>query len=135
MPGTGVATGMSSLSWPSFLKNFPSGHLVVAVAVDVGADEIGSRRLRGLRDLLRQVVGGLSLRGAFALTVSRAAGFPEILCAFEVESDARLLTRLVRAQIAEGYPGFASQYVFRLDDPLEAALRAGRRSNGDIDQR
>ncbi len=46
MPSTGVATDMSSLSWPSFLKNFPSGHLVVAVAVDVGADEIGSRRLR-----------------------------------------------------------------------------------------
>jgi hypothetical protein len=132
---TGVPIRMSSLSWPSFLKNFPSGHLVVAVAVDVGADEIGSRRLRDLRDLLRQFVGGLPLSGAFALTVSRAAGFPEILCAFEIEADARLLAKPVCAEPAAGYPGFASQRVFSLDTPLEAALRAERSGKRDMDQR
>jgi hypothetical protein len=132
---TSVAIVMSSVSWPSFLKNFPNGHLVVGIAVDVGADEIGSRRLRSLRDLLRQVIDGLASSGAFALTVSRVAGFPEILCAFESEADAKLLARLAGATPAEGYPGFSSQHVFRLDALLESALRAGLMSKGDIDQR
>lgn len=126
---------MSSLSWPAFLKNFPHGHLVVAVAVDVGADEIGSRRLRGLRDLLRQVIGSLPTSGAFALTVSRAAGFPQILCAFETEADAGRLAALARAEPAEDFPGFATQRVFRLDTGLEAVLRAGLLSDGNVDQR
>lgn len=130
-----VATAMSSLSWPAFLKNFPNGHLVVAVAVDVGADEIGSRRLRGLRDLLHRVIRGLALNGAFALTVSRVAGFPEILCAFETEVDAAAFAALAPTEPADGFPGFATQRVFHLDAPLEAALRAGLLSSGDIDQR
>ncbi len=130
-----VATAMSSLSWPAFLKNFPNGHLVVAVAVDVGADEIGSRRLRGLRDLLHRVIRGLALTGAFALTVSRAAGFPEILCAFETEADAAAFAALAPTEPADGFPGFATQRVFHLDAALEAALRAGLLSSGDIDPR
>ncbi len=131
----GVATGMSSLSWPSFLKNFPHGHLVVAVAVDVGADEIGSRRLRGLRDLLHRIIGSLALSGAFALTVSRAAGFPQILCAFETEADAEAFAALAKSEPAEGFPGFATQRIFRLDMLLEMALRASLKSKGDIEQR
>jgi len=132
---TGVATGMSSLSWPSFLKSFPNGHLVVAVAVDVGADEIGSRRLRGLRELLNRVIGGAASNGAFALTVSRVAGFPEILCAFETETDAAAFATFAQTEPTDGFPGFATQRVFHLDAPMEAALRAGLLSGGDIDQR
>ncbi len=126
---------MSSLSWPAFLKNFPQGHLVAAVAVDVGADEIGSRRLRGLRDLLHRVVGRMASNGGFALTVSRAAGFPEILCGFETQADADALVMLSNARSTDRYPGFATQRVFSLDAPMEAALRAGLMSDGDIDQR
>ena len=132
---TCVATVMSSLSWPSFLKSFPNGHLVVAVAVDVGADEIGSRRLRGLRDLLNRVIGGVALNGAFALTVSRVAGFPEIICAFETEADAAAFAALAQTEPTDGFPGFVRQRVFHLDAPMEAALRAGLLSGGDIDQR
>lgn len=132
MRNTGVATGMSSLSWPSFLKSFPNGHLVVAVAVDVGADEIGSRRLR---ELLNRVIGGVALNGAFALTVSRVAGFPEILCAFETETDAAAFATLAQTEPTDGFPGFATQRVFHLDAPMEADLRAGLLSDGDIDQR
>jgi len=127
---------MRSMSWPAFLKNFPQGHLVVAVAVDVGADEIGSRKLRGLRDLLHRVISGMaSANGAFALTVSRAAGFPEILCGFEARIDADALALLAKAQPTDRYPGFATQRVFNLDTSLEASLRAGLLSDGDIDQR
>ena len=126
---------MSSLSWPTFLKNFPQGHLVAAVAVDVGADEIGSRRLRGLRDLLHRVIARLPLVGAFALTVSRAAGFPEILCGFETRADADALAGLSKATTTDRYPGFATQRAFSLDAPMEAALRAGLLTGGDIDQR
>ena len=127
---------MRSMSWPAFLKNFPQGHLVVAVAVDVGADEIGSRRLRGLRDLLHRVIGRMaSSNGNFALTVSRAAGFPEILCAFEAQADADALVLLGNAQPTNRYPGFATQRVFDLDTTMEAALGAGLLSEGDIDQR
>ncbi|MGQ3298182.1 hypothetical protein [Reyranella sp.] len=127
---------MRSLSWPAFLKNFPQGHLVVAVAVDVGADEIGSRRLRGLRDLLHRVIGRMAVsKGGFALTVSRASGFPEILCGFEARADADALSVLSNAQPTDRYPGFATQQVFDLDTAMEAALRAGLLSDGDIDQR
>lgn len=127
---------MRSMSWPAFLKNFPQGHLVVAVAVDVGADEIGSRRLRGLRDLLYRVVGRMaSSSGAFALTVSRASGFPEILCGFEATADAVSLVELVKAHPTDRYPGFATQRVFDLDTAMEAALRSSLLSDGDIDQR
>lgn len=126
---------MSSLSWPAFLKNFPDGHLVAAVAVHVGADEIGSRRLRGLRDLLHRVISGMASSGAFALTVSRAAGFPEILCGFEAQIDADALAALVHADSTDRYPGFATQRVFNLDAALETALRASLLSDGDIDQR
>jgi len=108
---------------------------VVAVAADVGADEIGSRRLRGLRDLLHRVIGRTASNGGFALTVSRAAGFPEILCGFEAQADADALAALSNAQPTDRYPGFATQRVFSLDTPMEASLRAGLLSEGDIDQR
>lgn len=126
---------MSSLSWPAFLKQFPHGHLVSAVAVDVGADEIGSRRLRSLRDLLHRVIGGLASNGSFALTVSRTAGFPEVMCGFEARADAEAFAALAKARPADRYPGFASQRVFELDNTLEASLRASLLSDGDIDQR
>lgn len=126
---------MRSMSWPALLKKHPQGHLVVAVAVDVGADEIGSRRLRGLRDLLHRVVAGMASDGGFALTVSRAGGFPEILCGFEAQADADALAALSNVQPTDRFPGFATQRLFRLDATMEAALRAGLLSEGDIDQR
>ena len=126
---------MRSLSWPAFLKNFPQGHLVAAMAVDVGADEIGSRRLRDLRDLLHRIIGRRASSGAFALTVSRAAGFPEILCGFETKADADAVAALACAEPTDRYPGFTTQRFFRLDTPMAAALRAGLLSEGDIDQR
>lgn len=127
---------MRSMSWPAFLKNFPQGHLVVAVAVDVGADEIGSRRLRGLRDLLHRVIGRMaSSNGHFALTVSRASGFPEILCGFEAQADADALVVVGNAQPTDRYPSFATQRVFDLDTAMEGALAAGLLSEGDFDQR
>ncbi|WP_428682573.1 hypothetical protein [Reyranella sp.] len=130
-----VACGMRSLSWPAFLKNFPHGHLVAAVAVDVGADEIGSRRLRDLRDLLHRIIGRRASSGVFALTVSRAAGFPEILCGFEAQTDADALAAMTHAKPTDRYPGFATQRLFGLDTAMEAAIRAGLLSEGDIDQR
>lgn len=127
---------MRSMSWPAFLKNFPHGHLVVAVAVDVGADEIGSRRLRGLRDLLHRIIGRVaSSNGGFALTVSRTAGYPEILCGFETQADADALVGLARARPTDRFPGFATQRVFDLDTATQAALGAGLMSDGEIDQR
>lgn len=126
---------MRSMSWPAFLKNFPQGHLVVAVAVDVGADEIGSRRLRALRDLLYRVIARMAAGRGFALTVSRASGFPEILCGFEAASDANALAHMARAQPTDRYPGFATQWIFDLDTTMAGALRAGLLSEGDIDQR
>jgi hypothetical protein len=126
---------MRSMSWPAFLKHYPQGHLVVAVAADVGADEIGSRRLRGLRDLLHRVIARMASNGGFALTVSRAGGFPEILCGFELQTDADALAALSDVRPTDRYPGFATQRLFRLDAAMEAALRAGLLSEGDIDQR
>ena len=75
------------------------------------------------------------LVGAFALTVSRAAGFPEILCGFETRADADALAGLSKATTTDRYPGFATQRAFSLDAPMEAALRAGLLTGGDIDQR
>lgn len=125
-----VGIAMSNLPWPAFLKNSPQGHIVAAVAADVGADEIGSRRLRGLRDLLYRVSGRMASNGAFALTVSRAAGFPEILCAFEALADADALAELGHAESTDRYPGFATQRVFRLDARLEAFLQASMLIDG-----
>lgn len=126
---------MRSMSWPAFLKENPRGHLVVAVAEDVGADEIGSRRLRGLRDLLHRVIAGVRSDRGFALTVSRATGFPEILCGFEAQTDADALAALSSSHTTDRYPGFASQRLFRLGATMETALRARLLSEGDIDRR
>ncbi len=104
---------------------------MAAAAVDVGADEIGSRRLRGLRDLLFRVIGSMASNGSFALTVSRASGYPEILCGFETQTDADAVASLTHAGPTDRFPGFATQRVFTLEAPLEAGLM----SDGDIDQR
>lgn len=76
-----------------------------------------------------------SSNGNFALTVSRAAGFPEILCGFEAQADADALVLLGNARPTDRYPGFSTQHVFDLDTAMEAALGASLLSDGDFDQR
>ena len=62
--------------------------------------------------------------GAYALTVVRDAGRPEVHLAFEAEFDARQWVSHVQAQPAGSYPGWASQWEFQLDGEKVAAIEA-----------
>ena len=127
---------MSAVSWPAFLLSHGHvGHLVVAVVTSVGADEVGSLHLRAIRDLVSRVLRSYDLAGAYALTVSRASGFPEILCVFEETQDADVFAVSVHAGATDRYPEWATQRAFRLDEAMEGTLAAGPLSDGDIDQR
>jgi len=127
---------MSAVSWPAFLLSHGHvGHLVVAVVTSVGADEVGSLRLRAIRDLVSRVLRSYDLAGAYALTVSRASGFPEILCVFEETQDADVFAVSVHAGATDRYPEWATQRTFRLDEAMEGALAASLLSDGEIDQR
>lgn len=127
---------MSAVSWPAFLLSYGHvGHLVVAVVTSVGADEVGSLRLRAIRDLISRVLRSYDVAGAYALTVSRASGFPEIFCVFEEAQDADLFAVSVHAGATDRYPEWTTQRAFRLDDAMEGALAASLLSDGEIDQR
>jgi hypothetical protein len=60
----------------------------------------------------------------YATTVVRAAGRPEVHLAFEDKGDARKLAATVEAEATSNYPGWATEWTFRLDSATVAALAA-----------
>ena len=125
---------MPAVSCPALLTSHPRSHLVAAVVVGIGADERGTLLLRDLRDLLARFVARLRPAGRYALFLSRAHGFPEILCGFAERADAERLAAAVSATAGERFPEWASQHVFRLDETTAASLSASLLSDGDFDQ-
>ena len=84
----------------------------------------GGSELSAVHGVLKRLLSKQKPAGAYALTVVRDAGRPEVHLAFEAESDARQWDSHVQAQPAGSYPGWASQWEFQLDGEKVAAIEA-----------
>jgi hypothetical protein len=74
--------------------------------------------------VLKRLVSKQKPAGDYAATVVRDTGRPEVYFAFEDEADARKLAAAVKAKATGSYPGWASQWAFRLDGATVTALAA-----------
>ncbi len=111
---------MPRLAWSDFVHRHPPSHLVAAVLPET--EEIGTPQVKASRNLLVRKVRQLAPSGAYAVTVVRAGGPPEIHCAFANESDARVFATAMHAKVIGRYAGYASQRLFRFDDAAASAL-------------
>ncbi len=137
---------MPKMAWSTFLKSHPASqrHLVVAgVPIDTDAD-LGSRHLQTLHGRLSKLVTRLAPEGAYAITIVRQAGAPEIHAAFEKRHDAHRLAGAVRARAdtappplasPDEPPGWASRWFFIFDEATDAAIAAGMATDGELDER
>lgn len=123
---------MPRLSWPDFVERHPAAHLLAGAVPPDGHEEIGTPRLRRLRDLLARSIGKQPLAGDYALTVVRQSGQPEIHCGFSQASDAERIAALVRARRRPDTEAPCEHYEFPLDEEvtsaIEAALQPERKS-------
>jgi len=111
---------MPRLSWSDFVRGHPRAHLVAAVLADT--EEIGSPEVKANRNLLVRRIGQLKPSGAYAVTIVRGVGPPEIHCAFANEADAAAFASAMDAKDVERYARYASQRLFRFDYAAESAL-------------
>jgi hypothetical protein len=111
---------MPRLAWSDFVHRHPRSHLVAAVLPET--EEIGTPQVKASRNLLVRKVRQLAPSGAYAVTVVRTGGPPEIHCAFANESDARVFATAMHAKVIGRYAGYASQRLFRFDDAAASAL-------------
>jgi hypothetical protein len=91
-------------------------------AVLAETEEIGSPEVKASRNLLVRKIGQLKPSSAYAVTIVRGVGPPEIHCVFAIEADAAAFASAMDAKVVGRYAHYASQRVFRLDDAVESAL-------------
>jgi hypothetical protein len=111
---------MPRLSWSDFLHAHPRCHLVAAVLPE--GEELGSPEVKEGRNLLLRKIGQLMPSGAYAVTIVRGAGPPQVHCVFANEGDAAAFASAMKADVVESYVGYASQRLFRLGDAASSAL-------------
>jgi hypothetical protein len=114
---------MSRVPWHFFQNRQEQAYLVVAF-ISQAEGLPGGSELSGVHGVLKRLLSKQKPAGAYALTVVRDAGRPEVHLAFEAESDARQWVSHVQAQPAGSYPGWASQWEFQLDGEKVAAIEA-----------
>jgi hypothetical protein len=114
------------VSWHLFQNRQEQAYLVVAF-INQAEGLPGGSELSGVHGVLKRLLSKQKPTGAYALTVVRDAGRPEVHLAFEAESDARQWVTCVQAQPAGSHPGWASQWDFQLDGerllPLKPPFR------------
>ena len=109
---------MSRQSWHVFEARRAPAHLVVAV---LQADGPGPKHAQlVLERLLRQG----HPTGAYATTIVRESGRPEIFLAFEEERDARTLGDALQAAETDRIPGWMTRRMVELDGEAIAAIAA-----------
>lgn len=111
---------MPRLSWSDFVRSHPRPHLVAAVLPQT--EEIGTPDVKASRNLLVRKIAHLAPAGAYAVTVVRGGGSPEIHSAFADEADAMAFAAAMEAKVVARYAGYASQRLFRFDDAAASAL-------------
>jgi len=111
---------MSRQSWHLFATRWPHAHLVVAVLDGAQASPGPKQAQLALMRLVRQQ----DPVGAYATTIVREAGRPEILLAFQEENDARALGNALHAEEVAGVPSGMTRQVIHLDDAAIAAIAA-----------
>jgi hypothetical protein len=111
---------MARQPWSEFVRNHPCAHLVVAF-LDI--DDIGTRRMRAMRDVLVSTIRRLAPSAIYGVTIVRAKGAPEIHLAFADAADAILVSTALEAKVVNQCPGYASQRGFAFDYASAFALR------------
>jgi hypothetical protein len=111
---------MSRHPWHLFATRWPHAHLVVAVLDGAQAGPGPKQALLALMRLVRQQ----DPVGAYATTIVREAGRPEILLAFQEENDSRTLGNALHAKEVAGVPPWMTRQVIHLDDAAIAAIAA-----------
>jgi hypothetical protein len=111
---------MPRLAWSDFVHRHPRPHLVAAILPR--REEIGTPEVKACRNLLVRKIAHLAPAGAYAVTVVRGGGSPEIHCAFADEADAMAFAVAMEAKVVARYAGYASQHLFRFDDAASATL-------------
>lgn len=110
---------MPRIQWQDLVVPTASLHRLVGSRPQGDDDGIDAR---GLQMLVRRLLSKLSLAGRYALTISRAERRLEIICAFELSTDAERAAQAVDAAPAPAPAGWASMRTFVLDDPAMARL-------------
>src|SRR6266550_2351531 len=111
---------MARQPWSEFVRNHPCAHLVVAF-LDI--DDIGTRRMRAMRDVLVSTIRRLAPSAIYGVAIVRARGAPEIHLAFADAADAILVSTALEAKVVNQCPGYASQRGFAFDDASAFGLR------------
>jgi hypothetical protein len=112
---------MSRVSWQLFQDRQQKVHLIVAVVV-VADGPPGGDELKATQSVLSRLVRKHAPAADFAATVVRDATRPELYFAFEDEADATKLAALLKAEVTDSYPGWATQRAFQLDGAMVTAL-------------
>ena len=84
----------------------------------------GGDELSAVQSVLKRLVKKHKPARDYAATVVRDAGRPELFFAFEDEADATKLAALLKAEVTNSYPGWATQRAFQLDEAMVTDLAA-----------
>ena len=106
------------VQWPELVTPACSLHLLVAALPDAST-QAQIMSAQSAQMLVRRLLKMLPLTGRYAVTISRAQGRPEIMCAFEDVADANQAAQVVDATSVEPRAGWASQFTFLLDEKAE----------------
>ena len=109
---------MLRIQWSELVGPTSSLHLVVASLPVVSADDRTTSMLPH-QMLVRRLLKTLPLTGRYAVTICRAHGGQEILCAFEKAVDAQHAARAFDATLVEPRVGWTNEYTFLLDETAE----------------
>jgi hypothetical protein len=114
---------MSRVPWHLFQDRQQKAHLVVAV-IALAEGPPGDDELQAAQSVLTRLVRTLKPSRNYSATIVRDAGRPELLFAFEDEADAAKLAGLLKAEVTNSYPGWATQRAFQLDEAMVTDLAA-----------
>ena len=112
---------MSRVPWYLFQDRQQRAHLIVAV-IALAEGPPGGDELAAAQSVLTRLVKKHKPSRDYAATVVRDAGRPELLFAFEDEEDSTKLAALLKAEVTDSYPGWATQRAFQLDGAIVTAL-------------
>jgi hypothetical protein len=114
---------MSRVPWHQFQDWQLQAHLVVGVVAQAEGP-VGGDELNEVQYLLNRLARQQKLGGAYAATVVRETGRPEVYFAFVEETDARTFGDTVQAEATDRYSGWASERAFDLPSEKLASLEA-----------
>ena len=114
---------MSRVPWHLIQAHQQRAHLIVAV-IALAEGPPGGDELQAAQSVLTRLVRTLKPSRDYSATIVRDAGRPELLFAFEDEADAAKLAGLLKAEVTNSYPGWATQGAFQLDEAMVTDLAA-----------